>query len=101
MPYMGSKKFYEHAQNLQKYAWGNLGWPKCGGMLGWFKWLGMLGWLELGCPTVSACLSKERPGVLSKTLSNMWGKLNLPIYLFKVGLLTLILFLIPSTHQQC
>ena len=35
-------------------------------------------------------LFKLRPGVLSKTLSHMWGKLNLPMLLFKVGLLTLI-----------
>ena len=33
---------------------------------------------------------KVRPGVLSKTLSHIWGKLNLPIFLFKVGLFTLI-----------
>ena len=33
---------------------------------------------------------KLRPGVLSKTLSHMWGKLNLPMFLFNVGLLTLI-----------
>ena len=33
---------------------------------------------------------KLRPWVLSKTLSHMWGKLNLPMLLFKVGLLTLI-----------
>ena len=31
-----------------------------------------------------------RPGVLIKTLSHIWGKLNLPTLLFKVGLLTLI-----------
>ena len=31
-----------------------------------------------------------RPGVLIKTLSHKWGKLNLPTLLFKVGLLTLI-----------
>ena len=59
-------------------------------MLGWLKWLGMLGWLELAFPTTEECLFKVRPGVLSKTLSHMWGKLNLPIFLFKVGLLTLI-----------
>ena len=33
---------------------------------------------------------KLRPGVLSKILSPMWGKLNLPKFLFNVGLLTLI-----------
>ena len=31
-----------------------------------------------------------RPEVLIKTLSHIWGKLNLPTLLFKVGLLTLI-----------
>ena len=31
-----------------------------------------------------------RPGVLIKTLSHIWGKLNLPTLLFKGGLLTLI-----------
>ena len=39
------------------------------------KWL--LGWLELACQTACACLFKVRPGVLSKTLSHIWGKLNL------------------------
>ena len=69
---------------------GEFSWFKCIGMLGWFKWLGMLGWLELACPTTWACLFKVRLGVLSKTLSHMWGKLNLSIFLFKVGLLALI-----------
>ena len=69
---------------------GGLGLPMCVGMLGWFKWVGMLGWLELSCPTTLACLFKVRPGVLSTTLSHMCGKLNLPIFLFKVGLFTLI-----------
>ena len=51
-----------------------------------------LGWvnrevLELACPTACTCLFKVRPGVLSKTLSHMCGKLNLPIFLFNVGLL--------------
>ena len=31
-----------------------------------------------------------RPGVLIKTLSHIWGRLNLPILLFRVGLLTLM-----------
>ena len=31
-----------------------------------------------------------RPGVLIKTLSHIWGRLNLPILLLRVGLLTLI-----------
>ena len=46
--------------------------------------------LELACPTACTCLFKVRAGVLSETLSHMWGKLNLPIFLFNVGLLTLI-----------
>ena len=50
----------------------------------------MLGWLELACPTACTCLFKLRPGVLSKTLSHIWVKLNLPIFLFSVGLFTLI-----------
>ena len=36
------------------------------------------------------CLFKLRPGVLSKILFHMWGKLNLSMLLFKVGLLTII-----------
>ena len=31
-----------------------------------------------------------RPGVLIKTLSHIWGRLNLPILLLRVGLLTLM-----------
>ena len=62
---------------------GELGWPTCVGILGWFKWLGMLGWLELAYPTAWTCLFKGGPKVLSKTLSHMCGKLNLPIFLFK------------------
>ena len=60
------------------------------GELGWPKWVGMLGWLELACPATWICLFKVRPGVLSKTPSHIWGKLNLTIILFKVGLFTLI-----------
>ena len=61
------------------------GWPKCMGMLGWFK----LGWFELTCPASCTCLFKVRAGVLSKTLSHIWGKINLPIFLFNVGLFNL------------
>ena len=67
---------------------GDLGWPKHVGKLGWFKWVRMSGWLELACPTTCTCLFKLRPGALSKTLSHIWGKLNLPIFLFSVGLFT-------------
>ena len=49
-----------------------------------------MGVLQLACPTACACIFKLRPGVLSKTLSHKWGKLNLPIFLFNVGSLTLI-----------
>ena len=35
-------------------------------------------------------LLRVRPLVLSKTLSQIWDRLNLPILLFKVGLLTLM-----------
>ena len=69
---------------------GELGWSKCVGMLGWFTLVGVLGRLELACPTVCAYLFKVRPGVLSKTLSHICGKLNLPLFPFNVGLFTLI-----------
>ena len=52
--------------------------------------MGVFELLELTCPKPCACLFKLRPGVFSKTLSHMWGKLNLPMFLFNVGLLTLI-----------
>ena len=68
----------------------DLCWPRCVGMLGWFKLVEVLACLELACPTACVCLFKLRPGVLSKTLSHMWCKLNLPMFLFNVGLLTLI-----------
>ena len=65
---------------------GELGWPKCVGKLGWVN----REMLELECPTACTCLFKLRPGVLSKTLTHMCGKLNLPIFLLNVGLLILI-----------
>ena len=49
-----------------------------------------MGELELACPTACACLFKVRPGVLRKALSHTCGKLNLPIFLFNMGLFTLI-----------
>ena len=51
---------------------------------------GVLELLELTCPTTCACLFKLRPGVLSRDLSHIWGTLNLPMFLFNVGLLTLM-----------
>ena len=69
-----------------KICVGEFGWPKCVGNLGWVKW----GVLELAHPTACACLFKLRQGVLSKILLHMWDKLNLTIFLFIVGLLTLI-----------
>ena len=74
---------------------GELGWPKHMGIFGWVILLGMLGWLELACPTTGACLFNVRPGVLSKTLSHMWGKLNLPIFLFKSGIIN------PNKYRFC
>ena len=59
------------------------------GKLGLFCF-GVLELLELTCPITCAHLFELRLGVLSKTLSHMWGKLNLPMFLFSVGLLTLI-----------
>ena len=56
-------------------------------MLNYRKVLEML---ELTYPTVCACLLTLRPGVLSKTLSHMWDKVNVPMFLFSVGLLTLM-----------
>ena len=50
----------------------------------------MLELLKLTSIITCACLFKLRPGVLSKTQSHMWGKLNLPMFLFNVGLLILI-----------
>ena len=41
-------------------------------------------------PNCMCMLFNLRPGVLSKTLSHMWGKLNLPMFLFNVGLLILM-----------
>ena len=42
---------------------------------------------ELACPTACTYLFKVRPGVLSKNLSHMWDKLNLPMFLKLVGIL--------------
>ena len=52
--------------------------------------LGGVRMLGLTCPTVCACLFKLRAGVLNKILSNMRGKLNLPMFLFNMGLLILM-----------
>ena len=52
--------------------------------------IGALELLELTCPNVWTCLFNLKPGVLSKTLSHIWGKLNLPMFLFNVRLLTLM-----------
>ena len=47
------------------------------------SWDDLIWVLELACPPACACLFKLRPGVLSKTLSYMWGKLNLPMLLLE------------------
>ena len=80
---------YMHVLRTCEKCMGEMGLPKCMGMLGFFKWVVVVGWLELACQTTCACLFKVRPGVLSKSLSHIWGKLNLPIFLFNVELFTL------------
>ena len=45
-----------------------------------FQW----GVLELACQTTWPMPFKVRAGVLSKTLSHVWGKLNLPILIHLV-----------------
>ena len=48
------------------------------------KLQGVLKLLALTCPIVCTCLLTFRPGVLSKTLSHTWGKLNLPMFVFNL-----------------
>ena len=52
--------------------------------------MGVLGWVDSACPTPCACPFTLSPGVLRRMLSHIWCKLNLPIFLFNVGLLTLM-----------
>ena len=52
--------------------------------------MGVLGWVDWACPISYACLLILSPGVLRSTLFHIWCKLNLPIFLLRVGLLTLI-----------
>ena len=51
---------------------------------------GVLGWVDWVCPISCTCLFILTPGVLRSTLSHIWCKLNLPICLLRVGLLTLM-----------
>ena len=60
------------------------------GVLGWFNSVGVLGWVDWACPIPCTFPFILSPGVLRRTLSNIWWKLNLPIFLFDVGLLTLM-----------
>ena len=69
---------------------GQLGWPKCMGKLGWFNWVVGVMLVGISMPNSLCMPFKVRPGVLSMTLSHICDKLNLPIFLFNVGLLTLI-----------
>ena len=46
--------------------------------------------VRLSMPNIMHMAFHFKTRLLSKTLSHMWGKLNLPIFLFNVGLLTLI-----------
>ena len=48
-------------------------------------WLG-----RLGMPNILCMLFIFSPGVFISTLSNIWCKLNLPIFLVRVGLLNLM-----------
>ena len=85
---MSYKRFYEHAQNLLAGVKGSGDYLNLGGS--WDYLMGVVELLELTCQTTCACLFKLRPGVLSKTLSHMWSKLNLSMFLFNLGLLTLM-----------
>ena len=54
---------------------------------------GVLGWVDWACPmggVSCAWLFILSPRVLRSTLSHTWCKLNLPIFLLRVGLLTLM-----------
>ena len=51
----------------------------------WVDWMGVL---ELAYPTACTCLFKLRPGMLSKTLSDMWGSHRQPVPLLKQSALT-------------
>ena len=52
--------------------------------------MGVLGWVDWACPISCAHLSILILGVWRSTLSYIWCKLNLPVFLFRVGLLTLM-----------
>ena len=52
--------------------------------------MGVLGWMDWAWPISYACLFILSPVVLRRTLSHIWCKLNLCIFLLSVGLLTLI-----------
>ena len=66
---------------------GLLGWLNDMGVLGWFNGVGEL-FGNLNMPNALCMLFILRPGVLSRTLSHIWCKFNLPVFLFNVGLLT-------------
>ena len=85
---MGSKRFYEHAQSLLGGVKGSGHYLNLG--RSWDYLLGVVGIVGIDMPNTYTCLFKLRPCVLSNTLSHMWGKLNLPMFLFSMGLLTLI-----------
>ena len=58
------------------------------GVLGWFNGVGEIGWVIWACPTACTCLFILRLVVLRRPLSHIWCKLNFPIFLFNVGLLS-------------
>ena len=67
------------------------------GMWGWFKFtnptacalLELVGEFELLCLNAWVLFLRVIPGVLSKNISHMCGRLNLTMFLFRLQLLTL------------
>ena len=56
----------------------------------YFIIIGVVGIVGIDMPNCMHMPFYIKTSVLSKTLSHMWGKLNLPMFLFNVGLLTLM-----------
>ena len=54
------------------------------------KSMGVLGWVDWACPISCTCLFILNSGVSGSTLPYIWCKLSLPIFLLRVGLLTIM-----------
>ena len=52
--------------------------------------MGILGCVDWACPISCTCIFILSPELLRSTLSDIGCKLNLPIFLLRVGLLTLV-----------